>query len=302
MPSRWNMHWTSCRLAARRAMRRRTASSASTSKRIWNNSKPTTNWPASRAAVPTTFLPNDTRRLHHARTTAPTSAFATASILTAAANMAAPTAMPGPGHEYSRAERRPRFRDQDPRQARRAAAAARGAGAAVAGSGETISISGVTDCYQPAERQFRLTRGCLEVLLEARQAVRHHHQKRPACCATCDLLAPLAEKQPGPRVPERHHARRETWPARSSRARPRPRPSCARSAGLADAGRAGRRDGRADHSGPDRQRDAGHPGGAREAGAKRPATCCCGCRWRCGRSSSIGSRATCRSRPSASKR
>jgi DNA repair photolyase len=30
----------------------------------------------------------------------------------------------------------------------------------------TISISGVTDCYQPAERKFRITRQCLEVLYE----------------------------------------------------------------------------------------------------------------------------------------
>jgi DNA repair photolyase len=36
---------------------------------------------------------------------------------------------------------------------------------------ETIVMSGVTDCYQPAERQFCITRGCLEVLLEARQPV-----------------------------------------------------------------------------------------------------------------------------------
>jgi DNA repair photolyase len=36
---------------------------------------------------------------------------------------------------------------------------------------EAISMSGVTDCYQPGERKFRLTRGCLEVLLEARQPV-----------------------------------------------------------------------------------------------------------------------------------
>ncbi len=34
---------------------------------------------------------------------------------------------------------------------------------------ELIAFSGVTDCYQPAERHFQLTRGCLEVALEARQ-------------------------------------------------------------------------------------------------------------------------------------
>ncbi|MFO0866742.1 MAG: hypothetical protein U0744_19235 [Gemmataceae bacterium] len=28
---------------------------------------------------------------------------------------------------------------------------------------ETIVMSGVTDCYQPAEKTFRITRGCLEV-------------------------------------------------------------------------------------------------------------------------------------------
>jgi DNA repair photolyase len=36
---------------------------------------------------------------------------------------------------------------------------------------ELIAMSGVTDCYQPAERQFRLTRACLEVALEARQPI-----------------------------------------------------------------------------------------------------------------------------------
>lgn len=36
---------------------------------------------------------------------------------------------------------------------------------------ETISISGVTDCYQPAERQFRLTRQILEVLNEFKNPV-----------------------------------------------------------------------------------------------------------------------------------
>lgn len=36
---------------------------------------------------------------------------------------------------------------------------------------EPIVFSGVTDCYQPAERQFQLTRQCLEVALACRQPV-----------------------------------------------------------------------------------------------------------------------------------
>ena len=36
---------------------------------------------------------------------------------------------------------------------------------------EPIAISGVTDCYQPAEKHFRITRKCLEVLREFRNPV-----------------------------------------------------------------------------------------------------------------------------------
>ena len=36
---------------------------------------------------------------------------------------------------------------------------------------ETIAFSGVTDCYQPAEREFELTRGCLEVAAACRQPI-----------------------------------------------------------------------------------------------------------------------------------
>ena len=36
---------------------------------------------------------------------------------------------------------------------------------------ECIALSGVTDCYQPAERHFQITRQCLQVALEARQPI-----------------------------------------------------------------------------------------------------------------------------------
>jgi|UniRef100_UPI00404A2869 DNA repair photolyase len=36
---------------------------------------------------------------------------------------------------------------------------------------ESISMSGITDCYQPCERQFKLTRACLEVCAEFRQPI-----------------------------------------------------------------------------------------------------------------------------------
>jgi DNA repair photolyase len=36
---------------------------------------------------------------------------------------------------------------------------------------QPLGLSGVTDCYQPAERHFRITRGCLEVLAEFRNPV-----------------------------------------------------------------------------------------------------------------------------------
>lgn len=40
------------------------------------------------------------------------------------------------------------------------------------GEPSAVSLSGVTDCYQPAERRFRLTRGCVEVALAARYPLR----------------------------------------------------------------------------------------------------------------------------------
>lgn len=56
---------------------------------------------------------------------------------------------------------------------------------------ELIMLSGVTDCYQPAERRFRLTRGCLEVALEARQPLALI-TKNALVLRDLDLLSQLA--------------------------------------------------------------------------------------------------------------
>ncbi len=56
---------------------------------------------------------------------------------------------------------------------------------------EFIAFSGVTDCYQPAEREFRLTRGCLEVALEARQPI-GIITKNALVSRDLDLLAEMA--------------------------------------------------------------------------------------------------------------
>jgi DNA repair photolyase len=57
---------------------------------------------------------------------------------------------------------------------------------------ESITFSGVTDCYQPAEREFRLTRGCLEVCLAARQPV-SIITKNALIARDLDLLRQMAE-------------------------------------------------------------------------------------------------------------
>ena len=52
-------------------------------------------------------------------------------------------------------------------------------------------MSGVTDCYQPAERRFRITRGCLEVLAEFRNPV-SIVTKNQLVARDADLLGELA--------------------------------------------------------------------------------------------------------------
>ena len=58
---------------------------------------------------------------------------------------------------------------------------------------EPIVFCGVTDCYQPAEREFRLTRGCLEVALAARQPI-SVVSKNALVVRDLDLLQALAER------------------------------------------------------------------------------------------------------------
>jgi DNA repair photolyase len=56
---------------------------------------------------------------------------------------------------------------------------------------EHISFSGVTDCYQPCERKFELTRQCLEVCLASRQPI-SIITKNALVVRDLDLLSQLA--------------------------------------------------------------------------------------------------------------
>jgi DNA repair photolyase len=57
--------------------------------------------------------------------------------------------------------------------------------------GEPLGLSGVTDCYQPAERRLHLTRRCLEVMVECRQPV-GAITKSALVARDADLFAELA--------------------------------------------------------------------------------------------------------------
>jgi DNA repair photolyase len=57
--------------------------------------------------------------------------------------------------------------------------------------GESITLSGATDCYQPAERRFRVTRACLEVCAAFRQPVAIV-TKNALVSRDADVLADLA--------------------------------------------------------------------------------------------------------------
>lgn len=56
---------------------------------------------------------------------------------------------------------------------------------------DVVVFSGVTDCYQPAERQFRITRQCLEVALECRVPI-GIITKNALVCRDIDILSEMA--------------------------------------------------------------------------------------------------------------
>ncbi|HEY1067517.1 MAG TPA: PA0069 family radical SAM protein [Pirellulales bacterium] len=59
---------------------------------------------------------------------------------------------------------------------------------------EWISFSGATDCYQPAERKFQLTRGCLQVACDAGQPV-GVITKNALVARDLDILAEMAKRR-----------------------------------------------------------------------------------------------------------
>lgn len=58
---------------------------------------------------------------------------------------------------------------------------------------QVIVMSGVTDCYQPAERQYQLTRGCLKVLAEFKNPV-GIITKNKLVCRDIDILCEMAHE------------------------------------------------------------------------------------------------------------
>ena len=70
---------------------------------------------------------------------------------------------------------------------------------------ETIAFSGVTDCYQPAERRFLLTRQCLQVACEALQPV-VIVTKNALVSRDLDFLRPMAEAKHRLRRDQPDHA------------------------------------------------------------------------------------------------
>ena len=60
--------------------------------------------------------------------------------------------------------------------------------------GQSVFLASATDPYQPLEREFRLTRGCLEVLLQCPTTRVLVHTRSPLALQDLDLLRPSADR------------------------------------------------------------------------------------------------------------
>ncbi len=116
-----------------------------------------------------------------------------------------------PGARVSGDERGARFRNAYPGEVRRAAAAAQEL-AADGWRSEHLAISGVTDCYQPAERRFRLHARLPGSFAGSAAGAGHHHQERTGMPRSRPAgRAGRAESRA--RLRQRHDARRRAGPA-----------------------------------------------------------------------------------------
>ena len=151
----------------------------------------------------------------------------------------------------------PRLRNQALRQAQHRRAAARRARRARATCRSQIAIGTATDCYQPVERELRLTRAVLEVLQRdaATRSARHQVERGRARPRPARADGGAAA---GRRVRHRHHARRRTR-AHAGAARRRAAPAAAHHP---HAGR-GRHAGGRERGAADPVRHRGHGAGAR---------------------------------------
>jgi hypothetical protein len=93
----------------------------------------------------------------------------------------------------------------------------------------TLNLGSATDCYQPVERELRLTRGVIEVLRDARHPF-SLITKSSGVERDLDLHGAHGRAAPGRGVCDHHHAGCRSWPAAWSRAPPRRTGACAPSA------------------------------------------------------------------------
>ena len=220
--------------------------------------------------------PSSARAPSSRTTTRPTSASTARSIRTAAASTAASIATPGRATPISSSRRAWTSRpSSSPRPTPPSCCARRSPSPATSRS--PIALGANTDCYQPIERKYRITRQILEVLAECEHPVTMV-TKSALVERDLDLLGPMAQKNLVQRLRLDRHARpRARAQARAARGEPATAPGypakpVRRQSAL-------RRDGGGADSGAERQDHGARARGrgAPPARARRP-TSSCGCR------------------------